>query len=238
LNAHAAGITAKPDATAESTCLSSRPEVTPSAEYAACGRVNQGSTLPVMRPHQATASPLLHRYNLDEFFALDRPRAGGHHELIAGVLYIVPPPSGAHSIAASRLNVIFAKYIAKYPKRCQLFIPRSPIWSAADTYLEPDMFLISTHHLKNMDPARLTTADLVVEVMSPATAVYDRTAKADTYRGLGVRELWLVDLEGRTIEQRVLRGRAWHVAGVFGRHTRVTARAFDGLAVGIDQVFA
>jgi Uma2 family endonuclease len=45
-----------------------------------------------------TASPLVRRYRLDEFFALDPPPGGGHYELIAGVLYMVPPPGGVHHL--------------------------------------------------------------------------------------------------------------------------------------------
>src|ERR1043166_177549 len=44
----------------------------------------------------ATASPLVRRYSLEEFFALELPPGHGHYELIAGVLYIVPPPTSRH----------------------------------------------------------------------------------------------------------------------------------------------
>src|SRR5439155_1298921 len=77
---------------------------------------------------------------------------------------------------------------------CVLFVPRSAIWTSAGTYLEPDLFLVSTERLREMGEGPRTTADLVVEISSPGSAVYDRTAKADTYAALGVRELWLVDL--------------------------------------------
>ena len=44
-----------------------------------------------------------------------------------------------------------------------------------------------------LDPKYRTTADLVIEVISPGSAIYDRNTKADTYAALGVKELWLVD---------------------------------------------
>ena len=187
---------------------------------------------------QATASPLVRRYTLEEFFALDEPRGGGHYELIAGVLYMVPPPSGPHHLVASRLNLAFAAYAAAHPNEYVLFVPRTPIWTAADTYLEPDLFLVSAERLKTMDAGRLTTADLVVEILSPGSAMYDRTAKADTYAALGVAELWLVDLESRSIEQRVLRDGAWETIGTFGGAAPVTAQTFPGLAVTPATIFA
>jgi hypothetical protein len=79
-----------------------------------------------------TASPLVHRYRLDEFFALDPPPGGGHYELIAGVLYMVPQPSGSHHLVASRLNLRLAAYTTAHPERATLFVPRAPIWTPAD----------------------------------------------------------------------------------------------------------
>ncbi len=150
-----------------------------------------------------TASPLVHRYRLEEFHALAPPPGGGHWELIAGVLYMVPPPTLAHDTVVSRLNMIFAAYLLAHPERGTLFVPRAAVWIPADTWLEPDLFLVSAERLREDDAS---AADLVVEVSSTSTAVYDRTAKADTYAALGVREQWLLDMERRTIERRVLGG--------------------------------
>jgi hypothetical protein len=121
----------------------------------------------------------VHRYTLEEFFALDPPPGGGHYELIAGVLYVVPPPDGSHNLTASRLVGVFSAYATTHPERCVLFVPRTAIWTSANTYVEPDLFLVRSDALARMGADRLTTADLVVEILSPSSAVYDRTAKAD-----------------------------------------------------------
>jgi Uma2 family endonuclease len=185
----------------------------------------------------ATASPLRRRYRLEEFFALGEPEGGGHYELIAGVLYMVPPPAWPHHLAASRLNRILSRYADAHPERCTLFVPRTAIWTPADTYLEPDLFLVRTERLRETDAGRLATADLVVEITSPGSAMYDRTAKADTYAALGVAELWLVDLESRTVEQRVLIGRGWTVRGRFTGTQAVLSETFPGLEIVPQVVF-
>jgi Uma2 family endonuclease len=53
-----------------------------------------------------------------------------------------------------------------------------------------------------MDPRHWTHADVVVEVISPSNANYDRRTKADTYRAMGVREMWLIDNENKEVEIR------------------------------------
>ena len=190
-----------------------------------------------MTASAATASPLRRRYTLEEFFALDAPQGGGYYELIAGVLYMVPPPSGSHDFAASRLNRILSRYADAHSDLCMLFIPRTAIWTPADTYLEPDLLLVRTERLRDTDAGRLTTADLVIEVISPGSAMYDRTAKADTYAALGVAELWLVDLESRSIEQRVLNGQTWDVRGQFAERSPVVSATFPGLQLTPHDVF-
>jgi Uma2 family endonuclease len=75
----------------------------------------------------------------------------------------------------------------------------------------------------------------------PATAgstTYYRTAKADTYAALGVRELWLVDLERKAIEQRVLEAVRWRVAGVHAGSAAFEVAVFPGLTVVPEDVFA
>src|SRR5438105_13405420 len=53
-----------------------------------------------------------------------------------------------------------------------------------------------------MPPQHWTRADIVVEVISPSNATYDRKTKSDTYRAMGVRELWLIDSEKKEVEVR------------------------------------
>ena len=203
-----------------------------------CERRAPGSSIASMLALAATASPLVRRYTLEEFFALEPPPGGGHYELIAGVLYMVPPPTGPHHLAASRLVMAFAAYAAAHPERCVLFVPRAPIWTPADTYLEPDLFLVTTEHLETMGAGNLVMADLVVEILSPSSAMYDRTAKADTYAALGVRELWLVDLEKRAIEQRVLADGRWQVRAPVAGDVPLEAAVFPGLVVAPERVFS
>src|ERR1051326_1441530 len=103
-----------------------------------------------MATQLATASPLVHRYSLQEFFALDQPPGGGHYELIAGGLCRVPPPEGRHSLTVANLNCIFASFASAHQNECVLFFPRAAIWPAADTYVEPDLFLVRKEAVERM----------------------------------------------------------------------------------------
>jgi Uma2 family endonuclease len=185
-----------------------------------------------------TTSPLVRRYSLDEFFALPEPGDGSHYDLIAGVLYVVPPPGGSHHVAVSYLVETFGEYARMHPGTFRTFVPRAALWTSPDTYVEPDLFLVASGRLVGTDVSRLETADLVVEVLSPATAIYDRNTKADTYAALGVSELWLVDVERRMIEVRTLAGGRWGERRTFAGDDVVASARFPGLAVVARDVFA
>lgn len=185
----------------------------------------------------ATTSPLIRHYTLEEFWALDNPPGGGHYELIAGVLYMVPPPAGPHTTAVSRLLRRFSAHLAAHPELGELFVPRAAIWTAANTYVEPDLMFVSAERLAHTDPGHLTTADLVVEVISPSTAVYDRGTKADTYAALEVGELWLVDTEKQTIEQRILGATEWDRIVVYTVGETIHAVQLPGFTCEIRSLF-
>jgi len=169
---------------------------------------------------------------------VENPPGGGHYELIAGVLYMVPPPEGPHTIVVSRLIRFFSTYLATHPALGELFVPRAAIWTSARTFLEPDLMFVSAERLTTVDPGHLTTADLVVEVISPSTAVYDRTTKADTYAALGVGELWLIDTKQRTVEQRLLGARGWGSEMIHTIAETVYATHLPGFTCAVRAVFS
>src|SRR2546425_12645825 len=62
--------------------------------------------------------------------------------------------------------------------------------------------LVSDELKAQMTPGRRTRADIVVEIVSPSNAEYDRKTKSDTYRAMGVHEMWLVELDRKEVEGR------------------------------------
>lgn len=148
-------------------------------------------------------SPLLKKYTLAEFWELPDPDDRSHYELIEGVLYTVPPPNEPHGKIVANLNRALMKFIIATDSQGTVYHPRESIYVEFEygTYLEPDMMFVSGGLEEQMGERR-TSADMVFEVLSDSTANYDRTTKADTYLALGVKELWLIDIEKQTVEVR------------------------------------
>src|SRR5919112_4179561 len=150
-----------------------------------------------------STSPLVKTYTLEEFWELPEPPDHSKLELIAGVLYMTPPPGYLHSNAVSRLVRLLVDYQTMTGDHGRLYVPRAGIVKGPNSWLEPDLFYVAANTNALADPKYpqyFSTADLVIEVISPSTAIYDRNTKADTYAALGVKELWLFDEGSGIIE--------------------------------------
>ena len=119
-----------------------------------------------------------------------------------------------------------------------VYVPRAAIWRGPNTHLEPDLFYVSAELKLHLHPNRPTTADLVVEIVSPSSAIYDRNTKADTYGALGVRELWLIDEKQQSVEVRNQTGNGFGVGVVFKGSERLVSQVFATLELQVDQLFA
>jgi len=176
-------------------------------------------------------------YTLQEFWRLPDPPDHAKLELIAGVLYMTPPQDYTHDNKVSRLNSFLSVHLRDTKNRGTLYVPRAAIWTGPNTYLEPDLFYVSAELEATMDPAHRTTADLVIEVVSPGSAIYDRNTKADTYWALGVKELWLVDEVNRTIEVRYRGAERFEIAGIFKPGDQLVSQALPGLRLDVTLIF-
>ena len=186
-----------------------------------------------------STSPLVKTYTLEEFWELPEPPDRSKLELIAGVLYMTPPPGYLHSNAASRLIRLLIDHQTKTGDKGKLYIPRAGIVKGPNSWLEPDFFYIAADTKALSDPKYpqyFSTADLVVEVISPSSAIYDRNTKADTYAALGVKQLWLVDEVSGIIELRTLDGEQYGPSVVFERDDYLKSVVFPGLEVQVGSV--
>ena len=187
--------------------------------------------------NKINTSPLVKTYTLEEFWQLPDPPDRSKLELIAGVLYMSPPPEYTHDDVVRRLNRVLTLHLADTGDKGKLYVPRAAIWTSTRTHLEPDLFYVSAELEAKLDRSHRDTADLVVEVISPGSAIYDRNTKADTYGALGVRELWLIDETEQTVEVRRQTGYGFDEGRVFSRGEQVESAVFPTLKLSVEQLF-
>jgi Uma2 family endonuclease len=185
-------------------------------------------------------SPLVKTYTLEEFWEIPEPPDRSKLELIAGVLYMTPPPGPLHNNAASRLMRLLQEYVIKSGDKGAIYYPRAGIIRGPNSWLEPDLFYVAPETDAYLDPwypKYMSTADLVIEVISPGSAIYDRNTKADTYAALGIKELWLVDETSGIIEVRVLKGDRFGPSVVHERDDHFKSVVLPDLHIRVGDVF-
>ena len=187
-----------------------------------------------------STSPLVKTYTLEEFWELPEPPDHSKLELIAGVLYMTPPPGYLHNNAAAKLNRLLSDYLIRSEDKGMLYFPRAGIVRNPNSWLEPDLFYVAAETQARLDPKYpdyMSTADLVIEIISPSTAIYDRNTKADTYAALGVKELWLVDEASGIIEVRVLKDGQYAGSVVLESDDHLRSHVLPGIEFRVGSVF-
>jgi Uma2 family endonuclease len=124
-------------------------------------------------------------------------------ELIAEELYVSPRPAMPHTVVGSRLggelSVRFDRGSGGPGGWIILFEPELHFGEDA---LVPD--LAGWRRERMPRPPRTAAVSLapdwVCEVLSPSTAALDRRVKLPVYARQGVRHVWLMDPEARTLE--------------------------------------
>jgi len=81
--------------------------------------------------------------------------------------------------------------------------------------------------------------DLVVEVLSPATAGKDQTVKLSLYQRAGVREFWVVDPADQTVTIRLLeQSGGYGIPRVCYPKGKPAPAVLPGLVIDLELVFA
>ncbi|HEX9887053.1 MAG TPA: Uma2 family endonuclease [Longimicrobiales bacterium] len=122
------------------------------------------------------------------------------HEILDGQLYVTPGPRLNHQRVARNLLRVMDGISWKHGLG-EVVGPMT-MHIHDELVLEPDLIFIRTERMDMADPEGHVhgAPDLVVEILSPSTRSYDRALKRKYYLEAGVAELWIVDIDGRTVE--------------------------------------
>ena len=132
-----------------------------------------------------------------DFFAMESD--GKAYELIDGELREMTTPNIGHQRITFRLSRTIEPEATRVGG--EVFCPGVGVVVEEAIVQVPDIVVVTRPiEQTNLEYGLITPPDLVIEILSPSTARNDRTDKKDRYEAFGVRELWLVSPEARTIE--------------------------------------
>ncbi len=157
------------------------------------------------------------------------------YELLEGELIMVPSPTTYHQRISRNLEHILWDLVRKHDLGFIYNAPLDVVFSEQDV-AQPDIIFILKEHSQIITEENIQGApDLIIEILSPATAERDRTYKRTLYARNGVKEYWLVDPDKRTIEVMILTEEGFQQVGVYNK--TLTSPILPGLSLNLSEVF-
>jgi Uma2 family endonuclease len=197
-------------------------------------RMTTHEKLSVVTPADWVPGPEQGKWTYREYAALgDEQR----YEIVHGVLLMTPSPSDWHQRVTGRIFYYLTASI-DLPGRGQVYQAPFDVFLGISDVVQPDVLVVLPENLgKVTEKGVMGAPDLVVEVASRSTALYDRLTKYDTYARYGVPEYWIVKPDACTVEVLVLEENTYQSLGVFHGAATLPSRVVPGLPVNVEQFF-
>lgn len=192
--------------------------------------------VPMVTPADDMPGPKQGRWTYKNYASL--PDDGRRYEIVNGVLFMTPSPSGAHQDAVLEI----ASHLRSHVKLAGIGLVRVAPFDvelAQNVVVQPDVLVVLNEHGDRIKEDRIVGApDLVVEVASPGTATYDRNNKYHAYARAGVPEYWIADPIAQTVEVLALDISTYHSLGVFRGKASLPSQVLAGFAAHVEEFFA
>jgi len=130
-------------------------------------------------------------------------------------LMMSPPAFSNHNVIKNNLFFVFMSYLKN-----NICIPfgdgeKLVLDAMSDgDYVIPDFFVLCDRSKYKRDGV-YGSPDLIVEVLSPASALYDKGIKKDLYQKSSVKEYWIIDPGNKSIEVYVLQDGAYRLDAIY-----------------------
>ncbi len=122
------------------------------------------------------------------------------HELIAGDIYAMTGASRQHNLISANLTAALINRLHGQP--CEVYVSDMRVKTSATGYSYPDVVVAcGTPSFEDTHGDTLLNPVVIIEVLSPSTELYDRSAKFQQYRTLSSLQVYiLVSQESPRIE--------------------------------------
>ena len=138
-----------------------------------------------------------HLHTIEDYLALPDER---RVEMIDGHYYDMASPTGIHQQISLLIWRELFQCIEDHGMPCSVQAAAFDVQLDLHTVVQPDVMVFCRDPSQAFAVRATTPPDLVIEVLSRSTAFRDRHLKLFKYRQAGVKEVWLVSPEKRTVE--------------------------------------
>ncbi len=173
-----------------------------------------------------------------EFLEMDFPEDNYIYELLNGEIVRRSSPNPPHQRLVAKMVKKLESFVVEnqlgwvYPAPLDVFLGN-------ETCVQPDIFFIRKERDFIIDNQNgiLGTPDLIVEIISPGTAKFDRGEKKEEYERFAVKEYWLVDPRTKGVEIYIMRENAFRLHALQEGTGSVASTVLDGFELDVAELF-
>ena len=175
------------------------------------------------------------QFSAEDYLAWE-PTQLDRHEFVDGEVFAMAGAEDRHVTVAGNMYIALRQHLSGSPCRTYMSDMRLQV-AAANSYFYPDV-LVTCSAQDLASSLVKTEPKLIVEVLSPSTAAFDRGLKFSHYRSLAsLEEYALIDLDSRTTDCYRKGPDGLWVLHPFARGDEL-ALASVGLVLSAAQLFA
>ena len=180
------------------------------------------------------ALPEYQRYTYEDYCSWDDDK---RWELIDGFPYAMSAPNRKHQEISGNIFSLLHNFLKGNP--CKVYAAPFDVRLNADTYddtvVQPDLLVVCDKSKLN-NKGCTGAPDMVIEILSPSTAMLDRFLKFNQYLRAGIKEYWIVDPDSRTVSVYILKN-GEYVAHAYGNGEPIPVHVLKGCTIDMQEVF-
>ncbi len=162
------------------------------------------------------------------------PADGKRYEIVDGEVYVTPAPNTRHQDIVGWVFVRLHEHVARHGGGRVFVAPYDVVLSETDV-VQPDVLFVA-----EADAHRITAANLqgpptlAVEVLSDPR--HDLVRKRRLYAAFGVKEYWVVNVDGERVEVHRLQGGRYPTPTLLEGGATLTTELLPGLSLDVAEL--
>lgn len=166
----------------------------------------------------------------------------GNWELINGTAYnMSPAPTSLHQFIVGELYFALRTFFQN--RSCYVFVApfdvffsESGEYQSPDHITQPDLSVICSKEMLSKSGCN-GAPTLIIEVLSPSTALKDFNEKFNLYQKHGVKEYWIVDPGNRTVHVYTMENGSYMTRNLYLEPEMIQSVVFKDLQIPTGTLF-
>jgi len=173
------------------------------------------------------------KYTVEEYHTWDE---GFRAELHEGTLIVMEQPTTRHQGILMELAAQIHTYLRG--KQCKVYPAPFGVRLSMDeeSIFEPDIVVVCDKSIITKRGC-IGAPDMVIEILSPSTARYDKKYKYNKYQAAGVREYWIIDPDINQLHVNLLKDGSYIGKMYDEKDTTVPVSILEGFEIDLTDIF-